>query len=152
MITRLFNLIRGFLCTFLIFLNILVHGLLIFIFGGLAWLLFNKKNQPAAIQRAILLLPTSWAFFNLCIMKISLLGKLEISGDAKLSRKDWYILIANHQSWVDILLLSGIFSLKIPTTKFFMKKELLWQLPLAGICCYVLGYPFMERHTRADIR
>jgi 1-acyl-sn-glycerol-3-phosphate acyltransferase len=152
MITRVFNLVRGCICTFLIFLNTAIHGVLTIIFGGLAWLCFNKKCQPAAVQKLVLIIPTSWAFFNLCIIKISLFGKLKITGNAKLSRKQWYILVSNHQSWVDILILSGIFSLKMPPPKFFMKKELLWQLPIPGICCYLIGYPLMERHTRADIR
>lgn len=153
MITRVFNGIRGVICTLLICLNTLIHGLLVFIFGGLAWLCFSKRQQPACVQKMVEIIPTSWAFFNLCIMRLSLFGKLVITGDgSRLSRKQWYLLISNHQSWVDILLLSGVFSLKIPFTKFFMKKELLWQLPLAGVCCYFLGYPFMERHTRADIR
>jgi 1-acyl-sn-glycerol-3-phosphate acyltransferase len=33
-----------------------------------------------------------------------------------------------------------------------MKKELLWSLPVAGWACYVLGYPFMARHSHEEIR
>ena len=130
----------------------LFHGILTFIFGGLGWLLSGRTGPHKYIQWLIELIPTSWAFFNLCCIRLSTLGKFEVKGDCKLSRREWYILISNHQSWVDILVLSGVFSLKTPPIKFFMKKELLWQLPVAGVCCYVLGYPFMERHTRADIR
>ena len=32
--------------------------------------------------------------------------------------------------------------------KFFMKKELLWALPIAGWACYFLGYPFMTRELK----
>lgn len=152
MITRVFNLFRGVLCTLLVVINMLVHGILTFIFGGLAWLLSGGRGPYRPIQWLIELIPTSWAFFNFCCIKLSTLGKLEIHGASNLSRKEWYILISNHQSWIDILVLSGVFALKAPPIKFFMKKELLWQLPIAGVCCYVLGYPFMERHTRADIR
>lgn len=152
MLTQVFNLLRGIICTALIVLNLLVHGILTFIFGGLGWLLSAGKGPFKFLQWLIELIPTSWAFFNLCCIRLSTLGKFDVQGDAQLSRRHWYLLVSNHQSWVDILVLSGIFSLSAPPIKFFMKKELLWQLPIAGACCYFLGYPFMERHTRADIR
>lgn len=152
MMIRAFNLLRGIVCTFLIVLNLFIHGTLTLIFGGLAWLLSLGRSPWKPIQWLVELIPRSWAFFNLCCIRLSTLGKFEIHGSGELHRNQWYIMISNHQSWVDILVLSGIFSLKTPPIKFFMKKELLWQLPIAGLCCYLLGYPFMQRHTRADIR
>jgi 1-acyl-sn-glycerol-3-phosphate acyltransferase len=45
-----------------------------------------------------------------------------------------------------------VFSKKIPLLKFFLKKELLWSLPIAGLACKAVGFPFMERHSREDLR
>ncbi len=151
MLTRVFNFVRGILCTILICTNMVLHASVILLFGGILWILFGCKGMPAAAQRIILPLQTSWAFLNLLILKISMWGKWDVQG-VPLERKEWYLLVSNHQSWVDILVLGGLFCTKAPPFKFFMKKELLWQLPIAGVCCYILGYPLMRRHTRADIR
>jgi 1-acyl-sn-glycerol-3-phosphate acyltransferase len=56
------------------------------------------------------------------------------------------MVVANHQSWVDILVLQRIFHRKIPFLKFFLKKELLW-FPILGQAWWALDFPFMRRHT-----
>lgn len=151
-ITQTFNFVRGCIATLLIITNMLVHATLTLIFGFLVWLIPHNWKLSVCGQRFVLLIPRSWSFFNFMILQMSSYGKWDIQGDVALSRKQWYILISNHQSWVDILILGGFFCNKIPPIKFFMKKELIWTLPIAGVCCYLLGYPMMERHTRADIR
>ena len=54
----------------------------------------------------------------------------DIQGVEALEKSKWYLVLANHQSWVDILVLQRIFHRKIPFLKFFIKKELLW-LPIS---------------------
>lgn len=71
----------------------------------------------------------------------------EISGVENLDPKDWYLVIANHQSWVDILVLQRIFNKKIPFLKFFLKKELIW-VPFLGLAWWALDFPFMQRYSR----
>jgi 1-acyl-sn-glycerol-3-phosphate acyltransferase len=46
----------------------------------------------------------------------------DIQGLDDLEPEDWYLVIANHQSWVDILVLQRIFNRKIPFLKFLLKK------------------------------
>lgn len=152
MITRGLNFIRGCVCTFLICLNMIVHAMMILLIGGICWLIMGCRGLPKTVMQIVLPFQTSWSFLNLCILKLSMLGKWDVQGDSPIHRKHWYILISNHQSWMDIIVLSGVFCRNASPVKFFLKKELLWSLPLAGACCYLLGYPFMERHTRADIR
>ena len=152
MIRRVFNYIRGVFCLILVMLNMLVHGTLTLIFGFLVWPIPHNFPFQKYAQRGVLLIPTSWSQFNYWILQLSVFGKWDIQGDMTLSRREWYMLISNHQSWTDILVIGAIFCRTIPPLKFFMKKELLWTLPVAGLCCYFLGYPLMQRHTRADIR
>ena len=66
---------------------------------------------------------------------------------AELSMQGWYLLVCNHQSWVDILVLQKAFNSRIPFLKFFIKKELLY-VPLLGIAWWALDYPFMRRRGR----
>ncbi|GGF58877.1 acyltransferase [Alteromonas lipolytica] len=74
--------------------------------------------------------------------------KLEVSGLEGLSRNDWYLVIANHQSWVDILLLQRIFNHRIPFLKFFLKQQLIW-VPLLGLAWWALDFPFMRRYSKS---
>ncbi|GAB59558.1 acyltransferase [Rheinheimera nanhaiensis] len=74
-----------------------------------------------------------------------------VSGLEKLSRKDWYLVLANHQSWADILVLQKVFNRKIPFIKFFLKKELIY-VPLLGICWWALDFPFMKRYSKAFLQ
>lgn len=75
---------------------------------------------------------------------------IQIEGDFELRRDEWYMMIANHQSWVDILVLLRLFNGRIPYLKFFLKKSLIW-VPLLGVAWWALEFPFMRRHTREEI-
>jgi 1-acyl-sn-glycerol-3-phosphate acyltransferase len=96
--------------------------------------------------------PVWWMTGNFWILQISTYKKWKIDGNAVLSPKNCYLLVCNHQSWMDILVLGIVFRNQLPILKFFMKKELLWSLPVAGWACYVLGYPFMARHSHEQVR
>ena len=47
--------------------------------------------------------------------------------------------------------LQYIFSNKIPPLKFFLKKELLWTLPIASWACWLLDFPFMHRYSKTKL-
>lgn len=69
-------------------------------------------------------------------------------GVKTLSTEQWYLVIANHQSWVDILVLQRVFNRKIPFLKFFLKQSLLF-VPFLGLVWWGLDFPFMKRYSRA---
>jgi 1-acyl-sn-glycerol-3-phosphate acyltransferase len=87
---------------------------------------------------------TAWILIN--DFNILLTNKIrwDVSGVDGLSRNEWYLVVANHQSWVDILVLQKIFNRKIPFLKFFLKKELIW-VPFLGLAWWALDYPFLGR-------
>ncbi|GAA5218671.1 acyltransferase [Corallincola platygyrae] len=74
--------------------------------------------------------------------------QISVEGLDKLVRKEWYLVMANHQSWVDILVLQRIFNHRIPFLKFFLKRELIW-VPFLGLAWWALEFPFMRRYSRA---
>lgn len=150
MLYNAFAFLRGCLATLLIALNLVVSAIIILIFAVIAKILPGKAGHCA--MNIPLRLAVCWMLINKFILKLSTFGKWDVQGSGDLNNKGWYILIANHESWIDIPVLGSIFSGKVPLLKFFMKKELLWQLPIAGIDCYLLGYPILARHTRAEIR
>lgn len=93
---------------------------------GILWISFNNLNLE-------ILNPTRW--------------NVDIPPD--LSDDCWYVVVANHQSWVDILVLQKIFNGRIPFLKFFLKKELFW-VPFLGLAWWSLDYPFLKRSRSAS--
>ncbi|MFT4994257.1 MAG: 1-acyl-sn-glycerol-3-phosphate acyltransferase [Paraglaciecola sp.] len=91
---------------------------------------------------------TSWIAVNGINQKLSNNTQIQVTGIESLSAKDWYLVISNHQSWVDILILQRIFNRKIPFLKFFLKKELIW-VPFLGAAWWALDFPFMHRHSKS---
>jgi 1-acyl-sn-glycerol-3-phosphate acyltransferase len=89
----------------------------------------------------------AWISLNNLTTRIFTAIKWRVEGLETLSRKDWYLIIANHQSWADILILQNIFNRKIPFIKFFLKKELLY-VPFMGLCWWALDFPFMKRYSK----
>ncbi|MFH7829142.1 acyltransferase [Kluyvera chengduensis] len=74
--------------------------------------------------------------------------KWDIEGLETLNKKNWYLLISNHHSWADIVVLCVIFRKHIPMNKYFLKQQLAW-VPFMGLACWALDMPFMRRYSRS---
>lgn len=74
--------------------------------------------------------------------------KWDIQGLETLNKKNWYLLICNHHSWADIVVLCVIFRNHIPMNKYFLKQQLAW-VPFMGLACWALDMPFMRRYSRS---
>lgn len=87
------------------------------------------------------------------LMDKRLLGKVEVTcaGRERLSRDKWFLLIPNHQSWADIILLQHLLRDSVPPLKFFNKQVLIW-LPLVGLAMYFLGFPYLKRYSREQTK
>ncbi len=81
-------------------------------------------------------------FFNNIDVEYKINGELDPEG--------WYLVIANHISYLDIILLIAFTHKRIPTPKFFLKQELIW-LPFVGVAAWALEMPFMKRYSQAYI-
>lgn len=97
-----------------------------------------------------------WVRMNQLIFRLlhelpdaSAYGLLELEGAMQPGRS--YLLIANHQSWADILILFASFHGRVPFLRFFLKKDLLY-VPIIGLVCWAMDFPFMTRKSGvADI-
>jgi 1-acyl-sn-glycerol-3-phosphate acyltransferase len=76
--------------------------------------------------------------------------RVEVEMDAALRTDGHYLMLANHQSWVDIVVLQKVFNRRIPLMRFFLKRQLFW-VPLLGLAWWALDFPFMGRHTPKQI-
>jgi len=91
-----------------------------------------------------------WIGFNNTLMRIFHKVEWDVRGAQTLSKEHWYFVTCNHQSWADITAMQYVLNSKIPLLKFFLKKELIW-VPLLGIAWWALDFPFMHRHTKAQL-
>lgn len=61
-----------------------------------------------------------------------------------------YLLISNHQSWVDTSIVQYISAKRLPLTRFFTKFELIY-IPVVGQAFYFLDFPMMRRHSKQAV-
>lgn len=80
---------------------------------------------------------TLWARLN---MIVSMIG-IDIEGAEKIDRHQSYVIVANHQSMIDIYVLYGYLGLDI---KWVMKKELR-AVPVLGMACEKMGHILIDR-------
>ena len=88
----------------------------------------------------------AWISCNGAIFSLMGALRLEVEGVEGLDPRSWYLVLSNHQSWVDILVLQKAFNRRIPFLKFFLKQELIW-VPFLGLAWWALDFPFMKRHS-----
>jgi len=102
------------------------------------------------LSRVMTALAEGWIGCNNAIFR--LLGSLPLDprGLAGLSTREWYLVVSNHRSWVDILVLQAVFNRRIPFLKFFLKQQLIW-VPFLGLAWWALDFPFMRRYTSAHL-
>lgn len=116
------------------------------LFIGCFKLIPNKQWRTLCTQ-AVDKVATIWCSINnFYVDKVQHL-KLEVTGLENLNLKNWYLVVANHQSWLDIVILQRLFNRKIPVLKFFIKDQLKW-VPLLGFSWWAMGCPFMKRYSK----
>jgi 1-acyl-sn-glycerol-3-phosphate acyltransferase len=93
----------------------------------------------------------SWIAINNWNIRVTNPARWDVQGVDALDVKGWYMVVANHQSWLDILVLQKVFHGKIPFLKFFLKKELIW-VPFLGLAWWALDFPFMKRYKKSFLK
>ncbi len=152
----IFQPLIGFINLTLHILNLLICLIVLLIILFIGLLIGQKRIKPAYDW-----IPVIWAKNNLGILRLFTHTQLNILylENEQLSREplaifknqEHFLITANHQNWTDILLLFHVFSEKIPLLKFFAKKQLLY-VPILGFICWLYGFPFLQRHTAAQLK
>lgn len=91
-----------------------------------------------------------WVEGNSAIVRLTPPIDWDVQGLEELDSQASYLVISNHQSWVDIFVLQHVLKGKIPFLKFFLKQELIW-VPLLGLAWWALDFPFMKRYSRETL-
>ncbi len=134
----------------------------VIVFGGLtvntvAWftpllaLAIVKLVIPVArvrrgLTRVLMAIGENWVSMNAVILAGGGSKSWSAQVSDELRRDEWYLVIANHQAWVDIVILQTVLNRRIPFLKFLIKKELIW-FPILGIAWWALDMPFMKRYS-----
>ncbi len=85
-----------------------------------------------------------WAKLNLNLSGVS----TSVSGDEFIDKNQPYIVMANHQSYYDVLALIGYLPLPL---KWVMKTELR-RIPIFGIACEKVGHIYIDRGNSEEAR
>src|SRR5690606_38076905 len=125
------------------------HVVFIFAFT-LIKLLLPVKAIRQACSRALVAIAESWIGVNNVLFEVFARVRWQVEGLDGLRRDGNYLVLCNHQSWVDIPVLQRVFNRRIPFLRFFLKSQLIW-VPLLGLAWWALDFPFMKRYSREQI-
>lgn len=126
-------------------LNTLFWAPLIYPFAILKWLLpFPMVRRWTT--KIMVGIAEMWTVCNNFNMDITQNIRWDVEGLEGLRKDKSYLVCANHQSWMDIVILQKVFNKKIPFFRFFLKYELIY-VPLLGLAWWALDFPFMRRHS-----
>ncbi len=116
---------------------------------SLVKLVVGYRPVRRAVDRMLNWIAMSWIGVNSAWIDAVGNAGWQVSGTDGLRRDDWYIIAANHQSWVDILVLQKVFAGRVPMLKFFLKRQLIY-VPVIGLAWWALDFPFMQRKGGAS--
>ncbi|MEM7610848.1 MAG: acyltransferase [Pseudomonadota bacterium] len=142
--------LRGTIALVLIVLNIVFWFIPIMVFA-----IFRLILPFAAVRRftsrVLMACGENWIQGNGIIHDVLAPTRWHITGVDDLRRRDWYLILSNHQSWVDIVVLQRALNRRIPFLKFFIKQQLIW-VPFLGLAWWAMDMPFMKRFSRAHLK
>lgn len=133
----------------LLILNTLVHVLPLFALAMLKVVL-PVRAVRLALSRGLVAIAESWIGVNSALFDLFTRTQWRVEGLDGLRRDGNYLVLCNHQSWVDIPVLQKVFNRRIPFLRFFLKSQLIW-VPLLGPAWWALDFPFMKRYSRETL-
>lgn len=117
---------------------------------ALGKLLFPDGPVKQWFRGAITRVAELWIGINNSLFSLYRGTRWDLQVPPGLDHQGCYLVVSNHQSWVDILVLQKCFNRKLPLLRFFLKKQLIW-VPFLGIAWWALDFPFMHRASRAEL-
>jgi len=142
--------VRGILSLALFILNTVFWCIPLFVLAA-AKAAVPLESWMRRCNRMLNTIAENWIWGNNQNQKLVGNTRWDVQGMENLERSEWYLVLANHQSWVDIVVLQRIFHRKIPFLKFFIKKELLW-FPILGQAWWAMDFPFVKRYTKSYLK
>ena len=143
----MFQQIKGVLALVAVVANI-VFWFIPIMLGAIVRLLLPLAAVRRFTSRLLMACGENWISVNSWLLTTTQGTRFHITGVDALRRDDWYLVISNHQTWVDIVVLQHVFNRRIPFLKFFIKQQLIW-FPVLGFAWWAMDMPFMKRYSAA---
>lgn len=141
--------IKGLMAAAVFSLNTVLSVSLLLCFALLKLLIpIAQVRKP--LSKILVAIAEFWVSVNSGFHRLLHGEKILVTDFPKLSKQQWYLVVANHQTMVDIPLLQSLFNKKVPFLKFFLKQQLIW-VPFLGLAWWALDFPFMKRYSRSQI-
>jgi len=114
---------------------------------------WTRGEKLSALKKRMDLIIWWWSANNARMIRLFNTTTVEINWHEReqLAMDKWYLVISNHQSWTDIVLLQTYLHPVLPPLKFFTKEQLVW-VPFIGLAMKVLGFPYVKRVTKKQMR
>lgn len=128
------------------FFNTLFWSVPLFLLAGVR-LLTPSRQGRAAIGRTLARIAQNWIAVNNRLMEWGHAIRWHITGVEGLDAQQWYLVVSNHISGLDIPVIQKSFHRRIPFIRFFLKQELIF-VPVLGAAWWALDFPFVRRHSK----
>ena len=149
MFARLPVFLRVPLVCILLFASTVLHVLPLLVLTGVR-LLLPLPSLQRGLGAVLVWIAESWLSVNSALFGVFTRTRCHVEGIDGLGPRENFLVVCNHQSWVDIPSLQKVFNRRIPFMRFFLKSELIW-VPLLGPAWWALDFPFMKRHSRQQL-
>jgi 1-acyl-sn-glycerol-3-phosphate acyltransferase len=149
MLNFLPSIFLGSLASLLVGLNTIFWAVPIYLFTLIK--IIPVRSWQRLCSKAAIWLAEMWIRCNSGMMWLTQKTEWTVTGLDKITKDDWYLVVSNHQSWVDIFVLQHVLNRKIPFLKFFLKQNLIW-VPVIGLAWWGLDFPFMKRYSREYLK
>ena len=123
-------------------------SLTIFIVACVRYTLLWSPGAASALIRVNNRLMGWWLYGNHLTLRLFTRAEVHVTGEIGEDESASQIIVSNHISWLDTLVIGEITRNRLPVPKFFLKHSLLY-VPFVGIACWGLGMPFMRRYPPA---
>ncbi|MBL39316.1 MAG: acyltransferase [Xanthomonadales bacterium] len=149
MMPKAIRFVRSLLATILIGISTAFHVLPLLVVA-----LAKAVVRIAPVRRwcdyLLMRLAESWIGLNSWMIDHLTDTRIVVEGMPEAGMEGNYLVISNHQSWVDIPVLQKLFNRRLPLLRFFLKSQLIW-VPLLGLAWWALDFPFMKRYSKATL-
>jgi len=149
MLSRVRHVLQGSTALLLMSINTIVLTLVIFVLA-----LFKRLAPRGAARNAITRVLSSlgelWISVNTFVLRFYRNMQWDFDLPDALDRKGRYLVLCNHQSWVDIVVLQRCLNRRAPFMRFMLKQQLIW-VPFLGIAWWALDMPFLRRYSKREL-
>ncbi len=148
-LNKLSQSILGIFTVIMLSLNTVIVFIPVFIVGMFKLIPYQPSQKICT--HLLTFLCSRWIDFNTLFIKYSCNIKWHIENDLTYNYNQWYLVVSNHQSWLDIVVLQKMLHQKVPELKFFVKDQLKW-IPVLGFTWWIFDHPFMKRFSKEYLK